>query len=580
MSIFEMSLAACTLIIVIATIRLLALNKLSKSFFVALWGIAACRLLIPLKISSSFSIFNAFNKVITEFQPIAETKTIYEVTNYSIINTIPQVMPSLRKAITISPLEIIWLIGVVGIAIIFTFAYFKNYAELKTAFPIKNNSMLEQWRSKQNLLRPFKILVSDKITTPVAFGIVKPKIILPKSMNLNDEQLLQYVLAHELQHIKHFDMFWKIILVTVVCIHWFNPLVWAMYVLANRDLELSCDEKVIRQFGEVTKSTYALSLINMAEQRSKFTPLYNGFSKNVMEERIVSIMKYKKMSVVALILSLIMSAGITTVFATSARATSDRVTTDETPQIPYRSQLDKKFGINDPKNIARDFEIYKSFGLTHNLEYNRLYFNGELVRYFEDIESKTSYKQWAMPDGSVDVYAVRDSAGTLTGIAKYSQSEFIKRTGIINNYVHAYTHSITKSINNSTSDGKLESQLDDEFFGESYGEYYERIYGAKYSQYTPILAKAYEVYEPYGLIYNSDENRLYYEGELVKYFEDFSDSGIGTSNNRYFGPYQDGDISVFVQRDANGILTSLEVRTASDKDGDGVDWRNFIPQWK
>ena len=97
---------------------------------------------------------------------------------------------------------------------------------------------------------------------------------------------------HEYVHIQRWDALWKLLFALALCIHWFNPLVWLMFVLANRDLELTCDERVIRHFGAGTKQNYAHSLIRMAEQRSKFAPLYSGFSKHVAAERIESIMKF------------------------------------------------------------------------------------------------------------------------------------------------------------------------------------------------------------------------------------------------------------------------------------------------
>ena len=112
--------------------------------------------------------------------------------------------------------------------------------------------------------------------------------------------------------------------------HWFNPLVWVMYILANRDIELSCDEAVVRLFGETTKAAYARALISMEETKSGFAPLCNNFNKNAIEERITAIMKFKKASIFSLALALALVVGVTTAFATSAIATA----TDNTSNIP------------------------------------------------------------------------------------------------------------------------------------------------------------------------------------------------------------------------------------------------------
>src|SRR5699024_8410929 len=100
------------------------------------------------------------------------------------------------------------------------------------------------------------------------------------TMDYTDTRRLKYVLTHELIHIKRFDMLAKYVLVAALCIHWFNPLVWVMYILANRDLELSCDEAVVKTFGENEKSSYANTLISLAESRNRWIPLYSNFSKN------------------------------------------------------------------------------------------------------------------------------------------------------------------------------------------------------------------------------------------------------------------------------------------------------------
>lgn len=105
---------------------------------------------------------------------------------------------------------------------------------------------------------------------------------------------LSLCLEHEFVHIKRLDGLTKLILIAALCLHWFNPLVWVMVVLANRDLELSCDEAVVRLFGEQVKSAYARTLIHMEEIKSGCLPLCSNFSKNAIEERITAIMKIKK----------------------------------------------------------------------------------------------------------------------------------------------------------------------------------------------------------------------------------------------------------------------------------------------
>jgi hypothetical protein len=229
---------------------------------------------------------------------------------------------------------------------------------------------LNDWIENHKLLRPISIMQSDRIKTPIAVGIIKPRIILPKSMNMDDKQLLSYVLAHEYYHIKRYDAVWKLLSAFVLCIHWFNPMVCVMFVLVNRDLELTCDERVIRHFGTKIKTAYAYSLIDMEEKQKKFTPLYNGFSKNAAEERIVSIMKIKRHSVLTIVIAALLVAGATTAFAAATASTAEqeqgekfdlrtkeRVDVETSADDSAPVALDKSGGViadNDIGNLKRD----------------------------------------------------------------------------------------------------------------------------------------------------------------------------------------------------------------------------------
>lgn|GEM_PF-2822160 len=277
MSILQMSISAGILVIAIIIIRAVALNKLPKKRFLVLWGIVLCRLLIPVSIPSRFSFYSIMNGIINHISPrtfvsdignILPSNGITAGTTGQITTTTPE------QVFSITPITIIWIVGMLAAFIFFAVVYFKNYRELRFALPVRDNEFLNEWLAKHRALWPITIMQSDRITTPVAVGMVKPRIILPKPMDIEDKSLLQYVLTHEYYHIKRFDTFWKLLLACALCIHWFNPMVWVMFVLVNRDLELTCDEMVIRHFGVDTKTAYAYSLIGMAEQRNKFAPLY------------------------------------------------------------------------------------------------------------------------------------------------------------------------------------------------------------------------------------------------------------------------------------------------------------------
>ena len=186
------------------------------------------------------------------------------------------------------------------------------------SLPVENDAS-RRWLQAHPLRRTITLRQTDRISSPLTFGLLHPVILMPKETDWDDEASLQFVLEHEFVHIRRLDTAAKLLLITAVCVHWFNPAVWAMYALANRDIELSCDEAVIRRFGHDARASYARVLIRMEEVQSGLTPLCNHFSKNVIEERITAIMKTKKITVISLLLAAVLVAGTVTVFATSAK---------------------------------------------------------------------------------------------------------------------------------------------------------------------------------------------------------------------------------------------------------------------
>lgn len=190
---------------------------------------------------------------------------------------------------------IVWLSGTIVLFVIFGALYFGEYRKLQSALPVTKETE-DYLRSVAIIPKRTRLLVSDRISTPLTFGIFSPAIVFPKILKPSDNGEIKYVLTHEMIHIKRFDNLWKIVMLTAVSIHWFHPLVWIMYVLYNRDIELSCDEKVIALLGETAKKEYVVTLINLAEKQYHWSLFSNGFGKNAIQERIVAIMKFKKAS--------------------------------------------------------------------------------------------------------------------------------------------------------------------------------------------------------------------------------------------------------------------------------------------
>ena len=321
MSLMEMSFAAAVMILAIIVVRALAINKLPKKVFLLLWDVVLLRLLIPFSIPSVFSAYTLVHRSEPIREAITQVPAVGMMTQMTGTPVNAGISPEVAVPSEVrssSPLLIIWSVGFLLCVVFFVVSYVRCYREFQTSLPVKN-AFTVRWLRCHRLKRRIQIRQSDRISAPLTYGILKPVILMPKKTDWENSQQLKYVLLHEYTHICRFDMVTKLIAALALCIHWFNPFVWAMYILFNRDIELSCDESVVRHFGENTKSFYARTLITMEEKKSGLTPLYNSFSRNAIEERIGAIMKIKKITIWILVASVLIIMAIVIPFATSAK---------------------------------------------------------------------------------------------------------------------------------------------------------------------------------------------------------------------------------------------------------------------
>jgi beta-lactamase regulating signal transducer with metallopeptidase domain len=422
--------------VAVVIIRALTLHRLPKKTFLVLWGVAVYRLLIPFSVSSRFSFYTGIDTVKRIFAKGAALSSPAGMTGVPDMANMPGVGEAVgagASIITISPLEIVRLIGMCACALFFTVAYIWCRREFRMSLPVEND-FAAAWLSEHPLRRSVQIRQSDRIMAPLTYGIFRPVILLPKKTDWTGETKLCYILTHELAHIRRFDTLTKLVLTATVCAHWFNPFAWVMYVLANRDLELSCDETVVRTFGETVKSAYALTLIGLEEKKSRITPLMNNFSKNVIEERIVSIMKIRKTSRMGMFLALALVIGTVTVFATNAAASA----ADKEPPGAFESNIlpteeeTAKQEQERKEEIAGQYSVYSKYGLTYDQEKDRFFYDGRLVRFFADkLDESGSYNSFSYTDGDIDLRGVRNAKYELTGIEPVSQEEYDRRTAKI-----------------------------------------------------------------------------------------------------------------------------------------------------
>lgn len=337
MSLIQMSVSGGAMILVIALLRVLALYRLPKRLFAALWCLPLVRLLIPFSIPAAFSVYSLFGRetqlpVVTEVVPAPAFTPNMQVEGVAApvsgqANGIP---------FQVDVLLTLWLIGALACALFFLAAYVKCRREFRESLPVEDGYALA-WLQAHRLRRTVSIRYSDRVAAPLTYGVLRPVILMPKNTDWDRRETLDYVLAHELAHIRRFDTLRKLAVTLALCVHWFNPLVWAMFALANRDIELACDEAVLRRFGKAAKTGYALTLIRMEERKSGLLLLGSHFSKNSIDERIRAIMKMKKNSLATLLAAVVLIGGAMAFFATSAKAENNR---DSAPQVAYTSEED------------------------------------------------------------------------------------------------------------------------------------------------------------------------------------------------------------------------------------------------
>ncbi len=401
MTLVEMSIAGGVMILAVVVLRALTINRVLKKTFLALWAVVIARLLLPFSIPSMFSVYSWIGwKTVGTGE---STTNVIAVPTQHVgqINIVSGTETTPTNA-SISVWSMVWLTGLLICALFFIVAYWKCYREFRMSLPVENE-VTSCWLSSHRLRRNVSIRQSDRISSPLTFGVFRPVILMPKKTDWTNEMELQYILEHEWTHIQRFDLLFKMLLIVTACVHWFNPLVWVMYVLANRDIELSCDETVVHRFGREARASYAMVLIQMEETRSSFAPFCNHFSKNAVEERITAIMKTRKITMVSLGLAVVLIAGTVTVFATSAKADGENPTTAGNAKKESLEQIDRQMNLetdsadesimsyvnpSDGKTYY-SFDDGKTFQALTEAEFEQLYPTPDIEWWTYD-----SYKAW------------------------------------------------------------------------------------------------------------------------------------------------------------------------------------------
>ena len=247
----RINLVASFVILIVLAARLI-LKRAPKVFSYALWAIVLIRLLIPVSIPSPVSVIPdtpaASGAVINSALPEIEFETLRdrEQNYYESQNTSPEDV-QVYVSRTMEPmvyLSLAWLVGIAGMLFYSGISYLKIRKMVRIAVPLRDN-----------------IWIADDIKSPFFIGFLKPKIYLPNNLG---EQEQEYIILHEQHHIRRLDHVIKTLAFLALTIHWFNPLVWVAFILACKDMEMSCDEAVIRKLGENVRADYSASLLTLA----------------------------------------------------------------------------------------------------------------------------------------------------------------------------------------------------------------------------------------------------------------------------------------------------------------------------
>lgn len=281
LEIVNRSIAASWIVIAVLVLRL-CLKKTPKWVNVLLWGIVAVRLIFPFSIESALSLIPSAETVspsiMMEQTPSVQTgvPALDQVINPVIDHSLSPAPGASANPlqIWIPVLTVIWLLGVAALFLYSAVSYRRLRRRVCEAVILRDN-----------------IYQSENVCSPFVLGIIRPKIYLPYHM---DKREMDHVIAHEQTHIRRRDHWWKPLGFLLLTVHWFNPLLWLGYILLCRDIELACDEKVIREMGSEQRADYTQALVSCSVSRRSIAACPLAFGEVGIKERVKSVMNYKK----------------------------------------------------------------------------------------------------------------------------------------------------------------------------------------------------------------------------------------------------------------------------------------------
>lgn len=279
LQVLNRSFPAGVVILAVLLARLL-LKRFPKIFSYALWGVVLFRLICPVTFSSAFSLLGALKlPAVEKRQEEAvvwneQDTGLQKQTAEQVLLTEPDNRENPKKDSLILIGTVVWLFGILGLLSYHLVSFVKLKKELRKAV----------WEGKN-------IYLVKELKTPFVMGILKPKIYLPEVLG---EEEREYILLHEQIHIKRGDPFIRFISFLVLCIYWFHPAVWAAFFLSEKDMEMSCDEAVIKRMGSGVKRKYSTSLLSLSAGKYQVNGAPLAFGEGSTKNRIKNVLRYQK----------------------------------------------------------------------------------------------------------------------------------------------------------------------------------------------------------------------------------------------------------------------------------------------
>lgn len=277
----NLSISASWLILAVLVLRVV-LKKAPKWVMPLLWGVVALRLVCLFSIESALSLIPSAETIPSEIVTETREPVLYEQATLDIVTNptlpsaaeVPVGVSRQQAQVDFNIYSVLWLAGMAALLVHALVSAGKLKRKLATAILLRDN-----------------IYESEFVDSPFVFGVVKPNIYLPMHM---DEGTAAYVIAHERAHLARRDHWWKVLGYLVLALHWFNPLVWVAYILFRRDIELACDEKVVKGLDGAARADYSQALLSCAAPKRAVAACPLAFGEGNIKTRVKSALHYKK----------------------------------------------------------------------------------------------------------------------------------------------------------------------------------------------------------------------------------------------------------------------------------------------